>query len=311
MRRKDLSAQSSPRSQLEAPVNAGIELNDLLIKGGIDPKAVLVLRHRPWEPGLRRVLPWLAHARPEVFNAYQQAQPPHVEKAMSEASFVASFIGHEPGKALFVSLYKVAGSKPLTSEQFWEIPANIEMRAFGMGGFSDERRTILWFDLAPVSLFADWKEKLVVGWPGLERSWWRWAARNVIPVHAILEEGTLGKQMPPWEVLVLSRDELMLLPSKWQGALAHWRGIYLIVDVSDGKGYVGSAYGTENMLGRWLNYAATGHGGNKGLRGRDSRNLRFSILQRVSPDMDAESVIRLEGAWKDRLHTRWFGLNEN
>jgi len=100
-------------------------------------------------------------------------------------------------------------------------------------------------------------------------------------------------------------------PSTWKAALRQWRGIYFIFDESDGQGYVGAAYGTDNLLGRWLNYAARGHGGNKELRKRDPGHFRFSILERVSPDMEAADVIRLESSWKDRLHTRKFGMNEN
>jgi hypothetical protein len=48
------------------------------------------------------------------------------------------------------------------------------------------------------------------------------------------------------------------------------------------------------------------------LHKRDPRNFRFTILQRVSPDMDANDVIPLEGPWKDRLHTcPPHGLNDN
>jgi len=101
----------------------------------------------------------------------------------------------------------------------------------------------------------------------------------------------------------LGWDELSILPARWRAALSQWRGIYYIYDAADGKGYVGSAYGEDNMLGRWRNYAASGHGGNRLLRQRDPRNFRFTILQRVSPDMDANDVIRLEGTWKERLHT--------
>ena len=91
--------------------------------------------------------------------------------------------------------------------------------------------------------------------------------------------------------------------------LLHFKDIF---DASDGKGYVGSAYGEANLYGRWLNYAARGHGGNKLLKERDPRNFRFSILQRVSPDMSAGDLIRLESSWKERLHTRQpFGLNDN
>jgi hypothetical protein len=103
-----------------------------------------------------------------------------------------------------------------------------------------------------------------------------------------------------------------VLPTRWKSRLSEWRAIYYIFDASDGKGYVGSAYGDTNLLGRWLGYAAKGHGGNVLLRQRDPKQFQFSILQRVSPDMDAADVIRLEATWKERLHTRHpVGLNDN
>ena len=86
---------------------------------------------------------------------------------------------------------------------------------------------------------------------------------------------------------------------------------YLIFDRSDGKAYVGSAYGSENILGRWRNYADSGHGNNMQLRLRSPENFLFSILQRTSPDLDRDDVLRLEASWKERLHSREYGLNEN
>ena len=54
-----------------------------------------------------------------------------------------------------------------------------------------------------------------------------------------------------------------------------------------------------------------GHRGNRLLRQRDPRHFRFTLLQRVSPEMDPNDVIRLEGTWKERLHTRVpHGLND-
>ncbi len=47
-------------------------LNDLLIAKSIAPEKVLVLRHRPPESELNKVIPWLAAEKPDVFNAYQQ-----------------------------------------------------------------------------------------------------------------------------------------------------------------------------------------------------------------------------------------------
>jgi hypothetical protein len=292
------------------------DLNALLTNGHIDPRQVIVMRHRPYEPELRKVLPWLAAEKPDVFNAYQQTQSEKVERVMLEAKFIASFIGHEPGKALFVGLYSIGKTRPLTYNQYWEVPGYIEMKVFGLEGFTEDeaktRSALLWFDLALTDFCAIWKGKLVVGWPPPERSWWRRAHRNVFPVHAILEDSALASVMPPWDQIDLGWDELRVLPRRWCEALSQWRGIYYIYDQANGKGYVGSAYGQANLLGRWVNYAGTGHGGNALLRQRDPKNFRFTILQRVSPDMDADDVIRVEGTWKERLHTRHpRGLNDN
>jgi len=294
-----------------------MNLNDLLLGKGIDPRQVLVLRHRPHEPGLNKVLPWIAAEKPDVFNAYQQTQGEKLQKvmnAMTGAGYVASFIGHEPGKALFIGLYSIGASKPLSRKKYWQVPAYIEMKKFGMEGFTkkESRTFVLWFDLALTDFYASWKGKLIVSWPGKELSWWRRADRNVIPIHAILEDGALDAAMPQWDEIVLSWEELNILPTCWKSKLREWRSIYHIFDTSDGKGYVGSAYGENNLLGRWISYAASGHGENRLLRQRDPRNFRFCILQRPSPDMDPRDAIRLENSWKKRLHTRQpYGLNDN
>lgn len=294
-----------------------LTLNDLLHNQGFDPQGVIVMRHRPFERELARVLPWLAAEKPDVFNAYQQTQTARLEKslkALEGEGHVASFIGHEAGKALFVGIYRVVSSEPLTIEQYWQVPAYREMKAFGMRGYTaeDGRESILWFELALMDTYADWKGRLAISWPPPERSWWRRSHRNDMPVVALHEESLLDAAMPEWDKIDLSWHELAVLPVRWRQALAGWRGIYFIFDTADPQGYVGAAYGPENLLGRWLNYAATGHGGNRLLRQQKPENFRFTILQRVSPDMAASDIIRLEASWKDRLHTRApYGLNDN
>jgi hypothetical protein len=233
---------------------------------------------------------------------------------MTGIGYLASFIGREPGKALFVGLYSIKGANLITREQYWEIPANNELKALGIQGFaeSDSRSSCLWFELALTDFYTHWKGRLIVGWSPPERSWWRRAHRNEFPILAILEDSALDAAMPSWDEIELTWEELGVLPALWKSALSQWRGIYYIFDASDGKDYVGAAYGESNLLGRWLNYAARGHGGNSLLRQRDHRKFRFTILQRVSPDLDARDVIRLESTWKQRLHTRVpYGLNEN
>lgn len=293
-----------------------MNLNDLLLAQNIDPKQVLVFRHRPHEAELNKVLPWLAAEKPEVFNAYQQTQGQRLESVMESMQgngYVASFIGREPGKALFVGLYSIDGSQVVNYKQLWEIPEFSELRTLGMNEISAKkgRMKVQWFDLTPIEFYTQWKGRLSIGWPTPERSWWRRAHRNVMPILSIVEDSVLDSAMPQWDAIDFTWEELRLMPSKWKTTISQWRGIYYIFDTFDAKGYVGSAYGKENILGRWENYAKRGDGGNLRLRKRDPQSFRFTILQRVSPDMESTDVIRLESSWKNRLHTREFGLNAN
>jgi hypothetical protein len=295
-----------------------MDLNDLLTKQGFDPRQVLVLRHRPIEPKLRKILPWLAAEKHELFNAYQQTQTKRVEQSMEKlkgVGYIASFIGLEPGKATFVGLYSIANSKPLTHEEYRKMPAYEQLRKWDHPGWqgSDKSRThILWFDLELADFYARWKGRLVVDWPPPERSWWRRAHRNDMQIHAVLEESSFDEAMPRWDELEFRWEDLAILPMRWKSAISQWRGIYYIFDTSDCKGYVGSAYGEDNLFGRWHNYATSGHGGNKLLKKRNPKNFVFTVLQRVSPDMDAHDVIHVENTWKERLHTRApDGLNDN
>ncbi|CAN7717792.1 GIY-YIG nuclease family protein [Bosea sp. LjRoot9] len=291
-------------------------LNDLLGNVGVDPTRTLVLRHRPMESRLAKALPLIASERPHLFNIFQSYQGPSVERSMLglEGGWLASFIAYGPAKAAFVGIYKIGNSAPHTREQFWACPENQALAKHGYWGFTEaETRTHqLRFDLTETRHYADWRGKLIVGWPPPERGWYRRAHNNIMPVLAIREESAFATALPEWDEAEFTWAELSILPQRWRAALEHWRGIYAIWDSTDAKTYVGSAYGRSNILGRWEAYGATGHGGNKLLRERDPSNFRFTILQRVSPDMLEPDVMRLERTWKNRLHTRApYGLNKN
>jgi hypothetical protein len=296
-----------------------MNLNDLLQSKNIDPRQVMVLRHRPKEPKLNKWLPWLAAEKPDVFNAYQQTQGEKLQKTMQGlrgTGYVASFIGRESGKALFIGLYSITASRPLTYEEYWAIPGNVELKAYGREentSQADWPPSQLWFSLELMTdFYPSWKGRLIVRWPPPELSWWRWADRNEMSMLAILEESALAV-MPEWHEMSFTWDELRNLPSAWWSALAQWRVIYYIFDESDNKGYVGSAYGANNLRDRWQNYADSGHGGNRLLQPpRDPSHFHFTILERVSPDMKQRDIVALETSWKQRLHTRApYGLNDN
>ncbi len=97
--------------------------------------------------------------------------------------------------------------------------------------------------------------------PRAEISWRLRAHKNELPVHSVLQDSALVDAMPHWDDISLTWKQLAVWPTRWKSVLSQWRGIYYIFDASDCKGYVGSAYGYENLFGRWMNYSASGHGG--------------------------------------------------
>jgi hypothetical protein len=149
-------------------------------------------------------------------------------QAMVGDGYIASFIGQEPGKATFIGLYSIGEAKSLSYNKYWKVPANIELKSFGMKGFTREKRSsVLWFDLELMTdFYASWKGKLIVSWPPPELSWWRRAHRNEIPIHAILEDNVLDAAMPRWDKIDLTWDDLCILPKNLESALSYWRGIY-------------------------------------------------------------------------------------
>lgn len=289
------------------------EFRELLLDAKIDPETVLVLRHCPIEPRLRAFFPYLAAHEPDLFNAYQQTQTPRVEKAMQKAAYVASFIGHRPSLALYVGLYQCKGAERLTFSSHWKNPLLCRLKSeYGMKGLEDRKKTVLWFDLTKTEFCSHWMGKLVVDWPGKEISWFRWATKkNAFTVRSILEESLLVDRMPTWAQLKLAWAQLDSMPTSWKETLSLWRGVYYIFDASDRKGYVGAAYGTDNLLGRWKCYWKTGDGGNNRLKGRDPNHFFFSILEILPNGLDPSVVIQTETDWKIRLSTREYGLNDN
>ena len=104
----------------------------------------------------------------------------------------------------------------------------------------------------------------------------------------------------------------------WQSALSSVKGIYLITDKSNGKLYVGSAYGENAFWQRWSAYMENGHDGNKKLKAiiakngiKHCENFTFSILEICNINTVDDVIINKESFWKERLLTREYGYNDN
>ena len=115
--------------------------------------------------------------------------------------------------------------------------------------------------------------------------------------------------------LILSHQQ-----DDWHTALENVKGIYLITDDSNGKKYVGSAYGDSGIWSRWADYVCTGTGGNDELEKLIKKNgldharmhFRFSLIECYSMKTNSEFIISRENFWKEVLLTRGdFGYNKN
>lgn len=136
-------------------------------------------------------------------------------------------------------------------------------------------------------------------------------------VSQILPDTFNNDLFPGYENVNISWEEMrrVLEKENWKTALQNQKGVYLITDKSNGKMYVGSAYGENMLLGRWKAYIKTGHGGNAGLKRLSfdhiKQNFKYSILDIFKSTTDDHIIIERESRWKEVLQTRCFGYNEN
>ena len=136
-------------------------------------------------------------------------------------------------------------------------------------------------------------------------------------VAQILEQKYEDEEFPGYDEVNLSWDSLNRIISKetWKTALENQKGVYLITDISNGKLYVGSAYGENMIYGRWMQYTKNGHGGNVNLKSLGfehiKKNFRYSILEIYKSTTDDQLIIKRESWWKETLLSRMHGYNEN
>lgn len=148
-----------------------------------------------------------------------------------------------------------------------------------------------------------------------------WCAPDVpLPIVEIRREKMTIGEFPGYNEVILSHAELQIITrqkiASWYGALANIKGVYLIVDTTTGKPYVGKASGSDGIWNRWCAYAENGHGGNVELKkllkeqGPDHmRNLQYSILEIADTHASDEDILARESHWMNVLLTRTFGLN--
>lgn len=279
-----------------------LELSDIIKKAGLHPSEVMLIRHP------------LSNKRfatcyeKDFFYEYTC----HQDIGFSDKfKYWLVFIGDKVGTmGLLKGAYEVVGALP--SEQ--------AIMPDGYPFMEDYEAGHEFCQLEPLSLFDDLVDRLIIDWGTGTRSWHQSALKEK-RIVAIQQQPKA--RFPGYEKVLLPYSQLKdiiddrITYSDWHTALSSIYAIYLITDQSNGKQYVGSAYGADGLLGRWRKYVETGHGNNielvEALKANPEQYtlFQFSILQVLPKNMSADMVIEAESAYKDKLLTRQFGMNSN
>ncbi|GGG82471.1 hypothetical protein GCM10011415_35240 [Salipiger pallidus] len=277
---------------------------------------VALCLHKSNDPVRRKALAILAEERPDLFDAFQSTHAPGPEATLRARPYLASFLSAPDGDAIFLGMFSREAGPVLSLKEWQEDPLLCEMRERIDGHLAPAEQGVdrlvgrTRFDLNRLARFSDLEKRLICRDPG-GRAYMRLAETTPLQVRELRRHAHVAPPMPDWTELSLTRSDITTLPRQWAATLRHWRGIYLIVDESDGQRYVGSAYGAENLLGRWQRHVAGDVGVPVELRPRDPSRFRFSILELMAPTALVEDVVACENSWKLRLDTRRNGLNEN
>lgn len=162
-------------------------------------------------------------------------------------------------------------------------------------------------------------------YPGMRgRAYYLEKYYNDFIVSEILKKPYDGVLFPGYENINIDFKDLEMVykyqKNDWKTALENVKGVYVIFDKSNGKKYVGSAYGDSGIWSRWAVYIGTGHGWNDELtkvikeKGIEyaRKNFRFSLLEYRTMKTDDNIVISRESFWKEVVLSRGeYGYNIN
>ena len=224
-----------------------------------------------------------------------------------ERKYILSFCEiNKNGEWLFVGIYKSSGVKEIIKDKNTGKELNIYDTELIEEGKEFIGKLVVGFDLKEES-------------PSAARQRYRYLESLLDKMEVLeLKREKVKVEFPGYDNVNVTWRELesLIETPAWKTALENQKAVYLIVDTKTGKKYVGSAYGNNMLLGRWRNYIANGHGGNKLLKPLDfeyiKENFKYSILEIFKSSVDDETIINRESFWKEVLLTRTdFGYNGN
>lgn len=234
----------------------------------------------------------------DAFVTYQSEQ---LVKKFKNVDYLVSFIGEESTSSRFVGVYKNNGILQMLPDYKGEAHAR--------------------FDIQEISGFELLKERVIIDWNNPVQ----WLQHyNEMPVIRI-DRGLMENNLPVfvrYEDVMLNYTQLKTIINsnnpEWKSRLESCNCIYLILDKSNGKQYVGSTYNTKGIWGRWSEYAKNGHGDDVELKKCiDSdpkyaeKNFQWCILETLPIKILQDQAIERESLYKRKLGTRIYGHNKN
>ena len=142
-----------------------------------------------------------------------------------------------------------------------------------------------------------------------------------IELIEILRQPYTGPGFAGYDHVSLSWSDLISIINNdrvdWKTALMNIKGVYVIT-FSDGRNYVGSAYGDVGIWSRWSSYAISRHGGNAEMRDLDEATsgafimgARFTLIEAWPTRTEDSLIVNRENYWKNALMSRKTGINRN
>ena len=236
-----------------------------------------------------------------LFKEWQSEQS---DSKMKNVDYLVVFLAEEGCECRFIGVYRNYGPK----------------RATGNG--------VSEYAIEEVEGFEGLKDKVVIDWGKGTLSWMQnWQSAKEV---RRIEQVNTGDNVPyftRYEDVILSFSQLQKVveDKEWKSKLESLNCVYMILDKETGKQYVGVTYkdmkpGIKNgILGRWTEYAKTGHGNNKllvallaekGISYAD-QNFQWTILETLPLNVTPKVAIDRESLYKKKFGTREHGYNEN
>jgi hypothetical protein len=222
---------------MNSDVLGDLKLGNLFEAAGLAPEDVTVIRHTLTPDGMTR----------------DDALGPNLLTYTREQGRRNSKLGKVPGR-IWLNFLATTGRRARFLTAFEN-----------HGEVLEEGTDVLrYFDLQPSPVFSSHRHRLLIEWTADTVNWAKSGPQALsMPVVEITDP--LTKPFPGFDSIIVSFNELQAIIDddrykEWRTALSSVQGIYLIADTKSGKLYVGKADGAGGFLGRWGEYARTGHG---------------------------------------------------